>query len=511
MDVKKVAASLHPLERKVIPALAKHHAVEALVAATGLKDVEVVRALQWLENKKLATVAVEPREVVQLDANGRAYQKKGLPERHFLEALAPKELSLEQLLKKSGLSREEVNACIGFLRNRGFILLRKEKDLVVKLTEKGHAALKSELPEEKFFKKTFPLTVDTLTKDEKTLLDDLKRRKQMVAVEQRKDKIAKLTQDGERLVAAGVGDVNVIETLSTELLRSGQWRNKQFRRYDVTVQVPKISGGRKHFVNEAMQYIRKIWTDMGFTEMEGSMLQTSFWNLDTLFVPQDHPARELQDTFYVKNPALGKLPSPALVKKVKAAQEDGSGTGSTGWQTSWSEDVARKNVLRTHTTALSAQTLARLKQTDLPAKFFAVGRVFRNETLDWKHLFEFNQVEGIVVDPKANLRHLFGYLKEFYAKMGFTKVRMVPSYYPYTEPSMEVHVWHPIKNEWVETGGAGIFRPEVTVPLLGHDVPVLAWGQGMERIITEYYKIADLRELYRNDIKQLREIKAWVR
>ncbi|HSU72622.1 MAG TPA: phenylalanine--tRNA ligase subunit alpha [Candidatus Binatia bacterium] len=511
MDVKKVAATLHPLERKTLPALAKHRTVESLVSATGLKDVEVVRALQWLENKKLATVAVEPREVVTLDANGRAYQKKGLPERHFLESLAAKELSLEQLLKKSGLSREEVNACIGFLRNRGFILLRKEKDLVVKLTEKGQAALKSELPEEKFFTKTFPLTVDALTKDEKALLDDLKRRKQLVTVEQRKDKIAKLTPDGEKLVAAGVGDVNVIETLSTELLRSGQWRNKQFRRYDVTVQVPKISGGRKHFVNEAMGYIRKIWLDMGFTEMEGPMLQTSFWNLDTLFVPQDHPARDLQDTFYIKNPAAGKLPAPALVKKVKAVHENGGDTGSTGWGSAWSEDIARKNVLRTHTTALSAQTLARLKQTDLPAKFFALGRVFRNETLDWKHLFEFNQVEGIVVDPKANVRHLFGYLEEFYGKLGFKKIRLVPSYYPYTEPSVEVHGWHPLKNEWVEIGGAGIFRPEVTIPLLGHDIPVLAWGQGMERIITQYYNITDLRELYRNDLKQLREIKTWVR
>lgn len=511
MDVKKVAATLHPLERKVLPALPKHHAVEELTAATGLKDVEVVRALQWLENKKLVTVAIEPRELVQLDSNGRAYQKKGLPERHFLAALESKELSLEQLLKKAGLSREEVNACIGVLRNKGMILLRKEKDLVLKLTEKGQSALKSELPEERFFKKTFPLTVSALSKDEKTILDDLKRRKEMVIVELRKDKVAKLTPEGEKLIAAGVGEVNVIETLSNEILKNGQWRNKQFRRYDVTAQVPKITGGRKHFVNEAMNYIRKIWTDMGFTEMEGGMVQTSFWNMDALYTPQDHPARELQDTFYLKHPATGKLPSPTLVKKVKSSHEDGGTTGSAGYQSSWTEDIAKKNVLRTHTTALSAQTLAQLKQTDLPAKFFAVGRVFRNETMDWKHLFEFNQVEGIVVDPNANLKHLFGYLKEFYAKLGFTKVRMVPSYYPYTEPSMEVHVWHPIKNEWVETGGAGIFRPEVTIPLLGHDIPVLAWGQGMERLITEYYKIADLRELYRNDIKQLREIKAWVR
>jgi phenylalanyl-tRNA synthetase alpha chain len=511
MDVKKVAATLHPLERKVLPALARHRAVDALMQATGLKDVEVVRALQWLENKKLVTVSIEPRELVLLDSNGRAYQKKGLPERHFLTALAQKELPLEQLVKKSGLSREEVNACIGVLRAKGMILLRKEKDLHLKLTEKGLHALKAELPEEQFFKKTFPVPVSALTKDEKLLLDQLKRRKELVQIELRKDKLATLTPDGQKLIAAGVGEVNVIETLSAELLRSGQWRNKEFRRYDVTAQVPKISGGRRHFVNESISFIRKIWVDLGFTEMDGPMLQTSFWNLDALFVPQDHPARDLQDTFYIKNPALGKLPSATLVKKVKAAHENGAGTGSAGWGGDWQESIAQRNVLRTHTTALSAQTLARLKQTDIPAKFFAVGRVFRNETLDWKHLFEFNQVEGIIVDPNANLRHLFGYLQEFYRKMGFSKVRMVPTYFPYTEPSVEVQVWHPVRNEWVEVGGAGIFRSEVTIPLLGHDIPVLAWGQGMERIITEYYNIADLRELYRNDVKQLREIKAWVR
>ena len=213
----------------------------------------------------------------------------------------------------------------------------------------------------------------------------------------------------------------------------------------------------------------------------------------------------------MKTPAHGKLPSPALVKKIKSVHETGGSTGSMGWGGNWSEEFASRNILRTHTTGLSAITLSKLKESDLPAKFFAVGRVFRNETLDWKHLFEFNQVEGIVVDPNANLRHLFGYLKEFYTKMGFTDIKLVPSYFPYTEPSVEVHVFHPIKKEWVEVGGAGIFRPEVTIALLGKDIPVLAWGQGMERVLTEYYKIADLRELYRNDIQQLRSIKAWTR
>ncbi|MEK6823336.1 MAG: phenylalanine--tRNA ligase subunit alpha, partial [Nanoarchaeota archaeon] len=259
---------------------------------------------------------------------------------------------------------------------------------------------------------------------------------------------------------------------------------------------------------EDIAYIKKIWLEMCFVDMRGSMVQTAFWDLDALFVPQDHPAREMQDTFYLKG--AGTIPAP-LAKKVKATHESGGTTGSRGWGGQWSEDVARQLLLRTHTTVLSAQTIARLKETDVPAKFFAVGRVFRNETLDWKHLFEFHQVEGIVVDPDANLRQLIKYLREFYTKMGYADVRLRPAHFPYTEPSLEVEVLHPIRKEWIELGGAGIFRPEVTQPIFGTDIPVLAWGQGMERIITEYYKFQDLREMYTNDVDQLRSVKAWMR
>ena len=95
--------------------------------------------------------------------------------------------------------------------------------------------------------------------------------------------------------------------------------------------------------------------------------------------------------------------------------------------------------------------------------------------------------------------------------MGYCDVRMRPAHFPYTEPSFEVDVYNSRKKTWIELGGAGIFRPEVTKPLIGKEVPVLAWGLGMERIITEYFKITDLRDLYKNDLKQLRRMKAWMR
>ena len=95
--------------------------------------------------------------------------------------------------------------------------------------------------------------------------------------------------------------------------------------------------------------------------------------------------------------------------------------------------------------------------------------------------------------------------------MGFEKIRFTPAYFPYTEPSVEINVWHSEKKKWLELGGAGIFRPEVTIPLLGEAIPVLAWGPGFDRMIMDYYKIKDLRELYANNLTKLRKMKYWMK
>jgi len=247
---------------------------------------------------------------------------------------------------------------------------------------------------------------------------------------------------------------------------------------------------------------------MGFKEMQGDLVQSSFWNFDALFTPQDHPVREMQDTFFIDHKA--ELPDKKLVRAVKECHEKGI-KGSEGWGGEWDEEKAKKMVLRTHTTCLSAQTLSKLKEKDLPVKFFAVGTNFRNETIDWKHGFEFLQTEGIVVDPNVNFKNLLGYLKQFAEKMGYKKVRFRPAYFPYTEPSVEGDVWHEEKKQWIEVFAAGIFRPEVTVPLLGKEIPVLAWGPGFSRMIMNYYGIKDLRELNKNDLTKLRKMKFWVK
>ena len=200
-----------------------------------------------------------------------------------------------------------------------------------------------------------------------------------------------------------------------------------------------------------------------------------------------------------------KLPSKKIVDAVKKQHEE-------GWKYKWDPEVAMKSVLRTHTTVLSARTIANLKEKDLPVKYFSIGRNYRNEALDWSHLFELIQVEGFVVDPNATFKDLMGYLKQFYKKLGYgeDQIRFRPGYFPYVEPGLEIDVFHPVKKKWVELGGAGILRPEVVVPLLGKNIPVLAWGQGLERGISQYYNITDIRDLYKNDLKQLRESKIWL-
>lgn len=503
--MQKLAATLTEAERRVLRALDEQRDAKALAKKSSLSEVEVVRAMQWLENKGLISIEATQQQLVTLDRNGEAAAKDGLPERRLLRQLAKHD---RLRLADADLDRQEANIAVGTLKRKGGIEIGEGMSLT--LTEAGRAlATKQSLEEQLLATLTQgPLELDALAPEQRYAYDELSRRKQMLKTVLAKRKIAIPTPKGRKLRSSGNLDEQRADRLTPAMLTDGSWRKRPLRRYDVTINVPARHGGRVHFVTEAIEYIKRIWLELGFKEMTGTMVQTSFWSHDALFTAQDHPVREMQDTFYLDE--HGDIPA-ALAKQIKAVHEHGGKTGSTGWQQPWSEEVARRLQLRPHTTCLSAQTLASLKASDLPAKFFSVGKVYRNEAVDWKHLFEFNQVEGIVVDPDATMRHLKGYLSEFYRKMGFTKVRMRPGYFPYTEPSVEPEVYHPGKQQWVEMGGAGIFRPEVTTPLLGRPIPVLAWGLGMERIITSYFGIDDLRDLYRNDLQQLRAMKRWMR
>jgi phenylalanyl-tRNA synthetase alpha chain len=397
---------------------------------------------------------------------------------------------------------------IGILKKKAAININKEnKELIISITEAGKNLFENQTLDEKFLQNNFPIIESELKPEEKYALKNLKTRKSFLKQETKNIPIIKTTKLYKKIINKELFKQEFIEKLTPEILNSKKWQKQKFRPYDIHADVPLLNAGKTHFVNESINHLKKIWLELGFEEMKGTKTQSAFWDMDTLFVPQDHPAREMQDTFYLDlEPA--KIPEQ-LFKKVKKMHEQGD-KDSKGWNYKFSKKISSKVMLRTHTTVLSARHIAQLKKQDLPKKFFKIGKVYRNEALDWKHLFEFYQVEGIVVDKNANFRHLLGYLKEFYQKLGYEKIRLRPAYFPYTEPSVEVEYLNKKKNQWVELGGAGMLRPEVTKMLFGEEIPVLAWGQGMERGITQYFNIHDLRELYNNDFKQLKTIKKFI-
>jgi len=486
--------SLH--EKKVLMALKenKEESVENTAERAGLDEVAVMRAALWLSSKSLIKIEEKTEKIVKITDEGRKLSKK-LPEREILRKIE-KGIFLDQMHLENGIA-------LGWLKKRNWAGIRRiENRNFLEITGEGKNFLNKKTEDEKILEKLQKGKM-SLPEIPKNVLDILKSRKAIVIKEKIKRNII-LTDLGIQEIKKGIVLKEEVSQLTPEIIIKQSWKNAEFKKFNIETDVKDIHPGKKHFVNQALEYVRSIWIEMGFREMKGPIVDTQFWVFDALFQPQDHPARDMQDTFFLKYPEEGHLPRRELVKSVKNMHENGI---MEGWGYKWNEDIAKKLILRTHTTSLSARTLAELSKDDIPAKFFSIGKVFRNETLDWNHLAEFYQADGIVVDENASFRQLLGYLKRYLVKMGFEKFRFRPAYFPYTEPSVEAEVFHPMKKQWVELFGAGIFRPEVVVPLLGEDIPVLAWGPGPERIIREYWNIVDLRDLYKNDLKQLRELK----
>ncbi|MCX6749503.1 MAG: phenylalanine--tRNA ligase subunit alpha [Candidatus Pacearchaeota archaeon] len=502
-NTNKILESLSPNERKIIQHL-EEKSIAEICKKSSLDKVSVTRSLEYLKNKGIVSIFTKQKKIVDVGVNGALYRKKGLPERRLINLLNEKRiLKLEDAQKQSKLSEEEFKASLGVLKKKAFIELKNEKII---LNAKKEEISKKSL--EEIFIESLPLEYNSLNSEQMFAFKSLEKRRNILELTDEKIIEIEVTELGKKIISLGTKSSELIEQITPEVLQKESWKGKRFRRYDISLPVSKIEGGKRHFVNQAVDYARNIWKDMGFKEMSGDMVVSCFWNFDALFTAQDHPVREMQDTFFLNKKT--ELPDKKLVKAVKESHEKGV-DNSIGWNYSWNEEEAKKLVLRTHTTCLSAQTLAKLKPEEIPVKFFAIGKCFRNETLDWSHGFEFNQTEGIVIDKNANFRHLLGYLKQFFKKMGFEKVRFRPGYFPYTEPSVEIDVFHPERKVWLELGGAGIFRPEVTIPLLGKNIPILAWGPGFDRIIMDYYKIKDLRDFYKNDLAQLRKMRFWVK
>ena len=333
---------------------------------------------------------------------------------------------------------------------------------------------------------------------EDPLVEHFNARKNLIEIVELIHTTWKITHDGKNVPSEALIEIKQIADITPELLQSDDWKDAQFRPYDVELEASMPISGRSHPMQALIERIRSIFLEMGFSELVDNYVQTAGWNMDALFIPQDHPAREMQDTFYLDNPDTINL-DKQLLSKWKNIHETGGDTESSGWGGNFSEDISQRGLLRTHTTVNTIQYLA--KNPTTPCRVFAVDRVFRKESIDRTHLPEFHQIEGIIMEPGANLGMLVSTLKTFYEKMGYPEVRVRPAYFPYTEPSLEVEVkW---KGKWLELGGAGIFRPEVTEPL-GIKDPVCAWGMGLERLAMLVLGLDDIRQLYISDLEWLR-------
>ncbi|MCH7851030.1 MAG: phenylalanine--tRNA ligase subunit alpha [Nanoarchaeota archaeon] len=510
MDEKTIIESLSPIERSVLPNITSSYSnINDISKNSSVDKTTTKRAIGFLLNKDLVKTKSSSKKFVVLGILGINYLKKDLPERILLNKLTEKKtIPIGEIKNICSLNENEARIALGTLKKKAVVEIKEGRVSLLK----GSVNISKKMLEEIFMEK-LPLEVDQMEPQDSLAYENLKSRKEIVEIVEKINIEVKLTSLGEKISKMKL-EGNMIESLTPKILKQNIWKGKKFRRYDLTTSVPKIHGGKRHFVEQSKDYAKNIWLEMGFKEMNGNMVDTGFWVFDTLFTAQDHPVREMQDTFYLKG-LRGKIPErlkkkeDCIVFNVQKAHEGGV-DGSLGWQSTWNEEDARRVLLRPHTTSLSIRKLREIgKNSKFPSKYFALGKCFRNETVDWSHGFEFNQAEGMVIDENANFRQLIGYLKEFYKKMGYNKIRVRPAYFAYTEPSLEIDFFHTDRKEWVELGGAGMFRPEVTIPMFGKHIPVLAWGQGFDRIITEFFEIKDLRELYKNDITKLRNMKFW--
>jgi len=491
-NLDKISSKLDPLERKVLPLLKETQNLSELITLSGLKEVEVMRALQWLENKKALTLKVDTEKVVNLDENALKYLKEGLPERRFLEAIKDQELSTSEIEEKTDLSKEELNVSLGQLKRKIAIEIEKgEKGLSAKITQRGKQLLRESSPEEKFLMRRFPIKLEDIKDLDKLAFDEFKKRKRFVKVDELKNTEIKLTKLGEELSELDLKS-DVVNRLTINMLKTGAWKEQSFRAYDVETNVPKISGGRRHPYNESLNIIRKAFLEMGFKEMTGPWVETAFWGMDSMWIAQDHPMREAQDTFYLD--IDGDLPNKELVKKVKAAHENGYNTGSIGHTKNWNPELAKKLILRQHSTATTFRYFHEKKLNE-DCKYFYIANNFRNEAIDATHLPEFGQAEGFIMGDNLTLADLMGFVKKFYAKLGITKIRFKPTFNPYTEPSMEAHYFNEKLGKWYALINSGIFRPEALAPY-GITKSVIAWGMGSSRIAALLSGKSKLKDLF---------------
>ncbi|MEM5829438.1 MAG: phenylalanine--tRNA ligase subunit alpha [Candidatus Aenigmatarchaeota archaeon] len=416
----------------------------------------------------------------KLTEEGKEYLEKGLPEKNLvllLDSLPRKTATIGKLVFRV----KNFPIALKWALEKGWVMKKGDEIILMK-------PVPEEIPEEEALKR-----ISKGKPVDEGILKILIERNLVEKITE----IYKATE--EALAKAG----NVIDVLTHDLLVTKLWKGRKFKAVDINVkkklEIEKISPGKRQPYLQFLSQIRKKLAEMGFIEMKGPTIETQFWNFDALYQPQNHPARDWWSTYVMKYPKFGKLPKK-FVEVVGKTHEKGI-AGSVGWGYKWDPRIAMQLMPRAHGTCLSARTLA--SKPKIPSKYFAIARCYRPDVIDASHGVEFNQVEGIVLGEDLNFKNLLGLLKQFAEEIaGVKEVKFTCAYFPFTEPSCELLINHP-KLGWIESGGAGIFREEVTRPL-GINVPVLAWGLGVDRLFMVKVGINDIRELFTRDLKWLR-------
>jgi phenylalanyl-tRNA synthetase alpha chain len=475
---------------------------EGLAKRSGLADSAIARAILNLVHQGLVKEYVEKRTELSKTEEGRIFASAGLPERRIVSVVVENggRLGVSDALAKAGLDEKYASIATGWISRKRWGRTEKEGEELKIAVEKNPPPDWDEEVLASFKHET--LILERLPSGLREAAQRLVKRKVLDA-KTRNAREIRITIEGRNAVTANKGRQEV-SLLTEGMISSGEWERVNLRAYNVSSPVPTTYPGKYHPYLRFLRAVKRKLVALGFREAVGPIVETAFINCDCLYMPQNHPAREIHDLYYLKDPSSTSLEEYGdLVKRVAETHENGWKTGSTGWRYNFSKEDSSKLILRSHGTALSVRSMIS-KDLQVPGKYFAIARCFRPDLLDRTHLTEFNQAEGIVLDPSLNLRNLLGILEMFAREVaGAEKVRFKPDYFPFTEPSVELQAYREGIG-WMEFGGSGIFRPEVTLPL-GVNVPVLAWGLGIDRLYMMSRKIQDIRQLFTSDLEWIRK------
>jgi phenylalanyl-tRNA synthetase alpha chain len=510
IDIQNTVKNLHPLEVRIILSYRSGDelTVEKVEKDLGFKSGNGNQALSWLAGKGIVSeIRRETAVFYELTDLGREWKEKGSPEERILNLVRRKPgLRLPDIAGNLGLDTKDVGSAFGALSKLGVLTMDGEKKVTASGNDPGHFAVVQGLLDKAAAEGNL-LAEAALSPAEKTAIAGIAKKRGAADASfrqaDRETVVFGFTPDWEPLTtvlkAAGItGDE--IGTLTAEMLETGSWKGKIFRSYNVKVPPARLTIGRTNPYAKFLEDVKDKLSSLGFEEFDGPLVETEFWNSDALFMPQFHSARDIHDVYHIAEPEKAKAIEEPWLSNVAAAHENGGKTGSRGWSYAFDKEFTRRLILRSQGTVLSAKTLPKAK---IPGKYFGIVRCFRYDRVDATHLSDFYQTEGIVLGEDVNLKTLLGMLDMFAREVaGAKEVKYVPGYFPFTEPSVEVHIKHPVLG-WFELGGSGIFRPEVTASL-GVNVPVAAWGIGIDRMALMALGLNDLRELFSCDIENVR-------